>query len=96
VEPAPTRATSAEPSHSHATLPPTRDKNPDDGRNDHGRERSGLIGEHGLNVDGQVLATRGQLGHVVTDVNGTMPPSLLASLRSLPETVRLMTFSQRP
>jgi D-3-phosphoglycerate dehydrogenase len=50
-----------------------------------------LVGEHGLNVDGQVLATRGQLGYVVTDVNGDMPAALLASLRALPETVRLMT-----
>jgi D-3-phosphoglycerate dehydrogenase len=48
-----------------------------------------LIGEHGLNVDGQVLATRGELGYAVTDVNGTPPAALLASLRRMPETVRL-------
>ena len=54
-----------------------------------------LIGEHGLNVDGQVLATRGHLGYVVTDVNGELPPALLASLEALPETVRLTTFPQR-
>ena len=52
-----------------------------------------LLGEHGLNVDGQVLATRGQLGYVVTDVSGELPPPLLASLRGLPETVRLSTFA---
>ena len=51
-----------------------------------------MVGEHGLNVDGQVLATRGQLGYVVTDVNDRLPPELLAALRSLPETVRLVTF----
>ncbi|WRL61790.1 phosphoglycerate dehydrogenase [Blastococcus brunescens] len=51
-----------------------------------------LVGEHGLNVDGQVLATRGQLGYVVTDVNGELPPALLAALRAMPETVRLTTF----
>ncbi len=50
-----------------------------------------LIGEHGLNVEGQVLTTRGQLGYVVT-VNGEPPPALLASLTALPETVRLTTF----
>ena len=55
-----------------------------------------LVGEHGLNVDGQVLATRGQLGYVVTDVNADLPPALLASLRALPETVRLATFPRRP
>jgi hypothetical protein len=42
VEPAPTRATSGEPSHPDASLTPTRDQTPDDGRNDHARERSGL------------------------------------------------------
>jgi D-3-phosphoglycerate dehydrogenase len=54
-----------------------------------------LIGEHGLNVDGQVLATRGELGYVVTDVNGELSPALLAALKALPETVRLTTFPQR-
>jgi D-3-phosphoglycerate dehydrogenase len=53
-----------------------------------------MVGEHGLNVDGQVLATRGELGYVVTDVNGALPPSLLDSLRALPETVRMTTFAR--
>ncbi|WP_448639292.1 phosphoglycerate dehydrogenase [Geodermatophilus sp. URMC 63] len=48
-----------------------------------------LVGEHGLNVDGQVLATRGELGYAVTDVSATPPEELLAALRALPETVRL-------
>jgi D-3-phosphoglycerate dehydrogenase len=51
-----------------------------------------LVGEHGLNVDGQVLATRGQLGYAVTDVNAALPPVLLSELRALPATVRLTTF----
>jgi D-3-phosphoglycerate dehydrogenase / 2-oxoglutarate reductase len=55
-----------------------------------------LIGEHNLNVDGHVLATRGNLGYVVTDVSGELPAALLASLRTLPETVRLTRFAQRP
>ncbi|MGR7027128.1 phosphoglycerate dehydrogenase [Geodermatophilus sp. URMC 62] len=48
-----------------------------------------LVGEHGLNVDGQVLATRGELGYAVTDVSATPPEELLTALRALPETVRL-------
>jgi len=52
-----------------------------------------LIAEHGLNIDGQVLATRGELGYVLTDVSGELPTALLDSLRTLPETVRLMTFA---
>ena len=51
-----------------------------------------LVGEHGLNVDGQVLATRGQIGYAVTDVSAELPPGLLAALRALPEAVRLTTF----
>jgi D-3-phosphoglycerate dehydrogenase / 2-oxoglutarate reductase len=51
-----------------------------------------LVGEHGLNVDGQVLATRGELGYAVTDVSAPLPPALLAALRALPESLRLTTF----
>ncbi len=54
-----------------------------------------VVGEHGLNVDGQVLATRGELGYAVTDVNDDLPPTLLAALRALPESVRLTTFGRR-
>ncbi|HYH26778.1 MAG TPA: phosphoglycerate dehydrogenase [Blastococcus sp.] len=51
-----------------------------------------LVGEHGLNVDGQVLSTRGELGYAVTDVSAPLPPELVATLEALPETVRLSTF----
>jgi D-3-phosphoglycerate dehydrogenase len=54
-----------------------------------------LVGEHGLNVDGQVLATRGELGYAVTDVGAALPPELLGALRALPESVRLTTFGSR-
>ena len=50
-----------------------------------------LVGEHGLNVDGQVLATRGELGYVLTDVNDELPTGLLEALRALPESLRLTT-----
>jgi D-3-phosphoglycerate dehydrogenase len=50
-----------------------------------------LVGEHGLNVDGQVLATRGELGYVLTDVNAELPTGLLEALRALPESLRLTT-----
>jgi D-3-phosphoglycerate dehydrogenase / 2-oxoglutarate reductase len=54
-----------------------------------------LVGEHGLNVDGQVLATRGELGYAVTDVSGPLPADLLDALETLPEAVRLTTFARR-
>jgi D-3-phosphoglycerate dehydrogenase len=48
-----------------------------------------LIGEHGLNVDAQVLATRGDLGYVLTDIDKGFPAPLLAAVEELPESVRL-------
>jgi D-3-phosphoglycerate dehydrogenase len=54
-----------------------------------------LVGGHGLNVDGQVLATRGELGYAVTDVSAPLPPDLLAALRALPETLRLTVLGGR-
>ena len=54
-----------------------------------------LVGEHGLNVDGQVLATRGELGYVVTDVNAPLPAELLAALQAFPEALRLATPAPR-
>jgi D-3-phosphoglycerate dehydrogenase / 2-oxoglutarate reductase len=51
-----------------------------------------VLGEHGINVDGQVLATRGDIGYAVTDVNAELSQHLLSALRDLPETVRLTTY----
>jgi D-3-phosphoglycerate dehydrogenase / 2-oxoglutarate reductase len=55
-----------------------------------------LIDGHGLNVDAQVLATRGEFGYVVTDVSGELPPDLRAALRALPETMHLTTLPPEP
>jgi D-3-phosphoglycerate dehydrogenase / 2-oxoglutarate reductase len=49
-----------------------------------------LVGRHGLNVDGQVLATRGEFGYALTDVHEDPPPALLAELAALPEAIRLI------
>jgi D-3-phosphoglycerate dehydrogenase / 2-oxoglutarate reductase len=54
-----------------------------------------LVGEHGLNVDGQVLATRGDLGYVLTDISAAPSAELLSALQALPETLRLTTFGGR-
>jgi D-3-phosphoglycerate dehydrogenase len=48
-----------------------------------------LLAEHGLNVEGQLLSTRGGLGYVVTDVSPPGDTDVLDALRALPETVRL-------
>jgi D-3-phosphoglycerate dehydrogenase len=48
-----------------------------------------ILAEHGVNIEGQLLATRGSLGYVVTDVADTGLDALLGDLRAMPETVRL-------
>ena len=48
-----------------------------------------ILAEHDINIEGQVLATRGSLGYVVTDTNSLIGDDVLAALGGLAETVRL-------
>jgi D-3-phosphoglycerate dehydrogenase len=48
-----------------------------------------VLAEHGVNVEGQLLGTRGDLGYVLTDIGVDYAHDVLERLRSLPETVRL-------
>ncbi len=48
-----------------------------------------VLAEHDVNIGGQVLATRGQTGYVVTDTGSGLSSTVLEALRSVPETVRL-------
>ncbi|MFT4298157.1 MAG: phosphoglycerate dehydrogenase [Aeromicrobium sp.] len=52
-----------------------------------------LLGEHGVNIVGQQLATRGELGYAVTDVDTEVGPDVLAALAALPETIRVRHLS---
>ena len=49
----------------------------------------GLMAEHSINIVGQLLATAGDYGYVVTDVSGPLPDAACAQLRALPVAVRL-------
>lgn len=51
------------------------------------------LAEHGQNIESQSLTTRGELGYVVTDVNGPISPEVLAKLESMPHTIRLRVLS---
>ena len=51
-----------------------------------------LLAEHGINIDGQLLATSGPLGYVVTDVGATELSQLTGALLAMPETVRLLSL----
>ncbi len=53
---------------------------------------NGLLAEHGVNIEGQLLSTRGSHGYVVTDLAEAPTPEVLAALEALPETVRLQVL----
>ncbi len=46
------------------------------------------LAEHGLNIVSQTLQTRGQIGYVLTDVDGAVSDSVIEALRQHPTTVR--------
>ena len=48
-----------------------------------------VLADHDVNIDGQVLATRGHTGYVVTDTASEITPDVLRELREIPDTVRL-------
>jgi len=51
------------------------------------------LGDNGVNIESQQLATRGPLGYVVTDVAAEVSPEVLGKLAALDETVRLRQLS---
>ncbi|GAA2522851.1 phosphoglycerate dehydrogenase [Rarobacter incanus] len=48
-----------------------------------------ILAEHGENIEGQLLATRGDLGYVVTDIGSSIEPETVAALEAIEQTVRL-------
>ncbi len=52
-----------------------------------------VFAEHDVNIEGQLLATRGDLGYVVTDVAAPLGVDVCAALRTMPQTIRLRTLS---
>ena len=50
---------------------------------------NGVFAEHKVNVEAQLLGTRGEYGYVVTDIAAAFTDEMLEQLNRLPETVRL-------
>ncbi len=50
-----------------------------------------LLAEHDVNVEGQLLGTRDELGYVLTDIGTEYSPGILDRLRGLDVTIRLRT-----
>lgn len=51
------------------------------------------LAEHGVNIEGQLLATRGEIGYVVTDAGAPMTADVVTALEARPESVRLRVLS---
>ena len=45
--------------------------------------------ESGVNIEGQILGTLGDLGYVITDVGGELPDEARMALEEVPDTIRL-------
>ena len=52
-----------------------------------------VFAEHEVNIDGQMLATRGDLGYVVTDIAAGLTDGAVEALGAMPGTVRLRVLS---
>jgi D-3-phosphoglycerate dehydrogenase len=50
---------------------------------------NGLFAEHGVNVEAQLLGTRGEFGYVVTDSASGTTQAIVDEIRAMPETIRL-------
>jgi D-3-phosphoglycerate dehydrogenase / 2-oxoglutarate reductase len=54
---------------------------------------NGVLADHSVNIEGQALATRGQLGYLLTDIGCDYPPEVVHALAAMPETTRLRVLS---
>ena len=49
--------------------------------------------EHGVNIEGQLLATRGEVGYVVTDVSAEIDQVVIKQMQEMEQTIRLRLLS---
>ncbi|MDQ1667942.1 MAG: D-3-phosphoglycerate dehydrogenase / 2-oxoglutarate reductase [Actinomycetota bacterium] len=54
---------------------------------------NGVLADHQVNVEGQVLATRGQLGYLLTDIACDYAADVVHALAAMPQTIRLRVLS---
>ena len=52
-----------------------------------------ILAEHSVNVEGQLLSTRGEYGYLITDISGSFSADVLDKLRGMSQTVRLRVLS---
>ena len=54
---------------------------------------NGILAADGVNVDGQYLATRGEIGYVITDAGAGVTDTTVELLAKLPQTIRVRVLS---
>ncbi|GGK34551.1 D-3-phosphoglycerate dehydrogenase [Pilimelia terevasa] len=52
-----------------------------------------VLADHAVNVEGQLLSTRGEYGYLITDVSANLTADALDRLRGMSQTVRLRVLS---
>jgi D-3-phosphoglycerate dehydrogenase / 2-oxoglutarate reductase len=52
-----------------------------------------ILADHAVNVEGQLLSTRGEYGYLITDIGGGFSNEVLDRLRAMEQTVRLRVLS---
>ena len=50
------------------------------------------LAEHGVNVEAELLATRGEVGYVVADVSAAISDEVVSALQAQPSTIRLQVL----
>jgi D-3-phosphoglycerate dehydrogenase / 2-oxoglutarate reductase len=56
-------------------------------------DTNSLLAEHGVNIEAQMLSTRGDLGYALTDIGVDYPDEVVDQLRAMSPTVRLRVLS---
>ncbi len=51
-----------------------------------------VLAEHGVNVEGQMLGTRDEIGYAITDIGAEYSDEVLSQLRAMDVTIRLRTI----
>ena len=52
-----------------------------------------ILAEHAVNIEGQLLGTRGEVGFLLTDIGTRYPDEILDRLRAMEQTIRLRVLS---
>jgi len=52
-----------------------------------------ILAGYGVNIEGQLLGTRGGYGYLLTDIGVDYPPEAIGALRAMPATIRLRVLS---